>query len=107
MEQANESTNDITKKKGDNSSPSKKMSIDELLSMQSLNIFKGTIELVENNLDLVKVTPWIPVGGCLCQLAINISTSAIDSVELTGETHLCCGKTLQVVEITFMLFKMF
>jgi hypothetical protein len=77
------------------------LSVDELFDLQSRHHIKGTVEPVGDDGQLVKVTPWFPFSGCLCQLALVVPKAVIDKVKPTGESHQCCGKTLQVVEITF------
>lgn len=79
----------------------KRFSIDELLSEQSNPSFQATIEKVEGKDDLVKVTPWTASAGCLCHLAINIPKASLDGATPTGDMHVCCGKSLKVVELHF------
>jgi len=79
----------------------KKLTIDELLSLQSKTINQCTIEQVENDNKLVKLTPWIKDQGCMCHYALNIPKAFIGSVTATGEIHYCCNKKLQVVEVDF------
>lgn len=76
------------------------ISVDELLSQQSRDIFKATIEPLEDD-SMVSVTPYIIGRGCQCQFALRLSKSAIAGVTPSGETHICCGKTLLVVAISF------
>lgn len=77
------------------------MSVDDLFELQSKLHVKGMVEPVDDDGANVKVTPWLPVVGCLCQLAFTLPKAAIESVEPTSETRSCCGKTLQIVEINF------
>jgi hypothetical protein len=80
----------------------KKMTVDELFAEQSKSMSQltATIEPVENTSN-VKVTPWTPNGGCHCHLAIEISKTDLSGVTPTGDVHVCCGKTLKVVELHF------
>jgi hypothetical protein len=79
----------------------KRISIDELLNEQSNPSLQATVEKIEGNEDLVKVTPWTASGGCLCHLAINIPKASLEGATATGNTHVCCGKSLRVVELHF------
>ena len=76
-------------------------SLDELLEVQSRQEFKGTIEGIEGKPGAVKITPWVPVAGCLCHMAVVVPREAIIGVMMTEDTHFCCGKTLRVVEVDF------
>lgn len=78
-----------------------KMSLDELLSHQSLLTSVATVEAVEDEENLVKITPWVRGVGCLCNLALKLPKESIASVTPTGDMHFCCGKSLRVVEINF------
>jgi hypothetical protein len=78
-----------------------RISIDELLAHQESPPLRATVEPVEGTPDAVTVTPWAPAGGCLCHGALEVPKDAIEWVAMTGETHLCCGKTLPVVELGF------
>jgi hypothetical protein len=78
-----------------------KISVDDLLNSQSKSSFSATVEAVEGQPDLVKVTPWTAAAGCLCHLSVNINKASLAGVTPTGETHVCCGKTLKVVELHF------
>lgn len=76
--------------------------LEEFLRDQSAPRFTATIEAVEGKPDLVKVTPWAATTRqCFCHLAINVRKSAFESVTPTEDTHVCCGKTLTVVELHF------
>lgn len=77
------------------------MTVDQLLSQQRDVKPLATIEPVPDNPDSVKVTPWLRATGCLCSLSLIVPKAVIESVKPTGESHYCCGKRLEVVEITF------
>ncbi len=81
----------------------KRMSVDELLASQSSSnsAFRATIEPIEDAEDVVKITPWFRGVGCLCQLSLKVPKETIEWVELTDETHFCCGKSLRVAELHF------
>jgi hypothetical protein len=79
-----------------------RLSVDQLLEIQSHQSFKGTIEAVEGNSEAIKLTPWLPGAGCFCDMALNIPRSSIDSITMTDEVHMCCGKSLPVVEVNFV-----
>ena len=49
----------------------------------------------------MKITPYIPGAGCLCSLSLAVEKDAIASISRTDETHLCCGKQLSVVTVSF------
>jgi hypothetical protein len=77
--------------------------IDDLLREQEEtgNAFHVTIERTPDDDERVKITPYRADTGCLCIDAIVVPKQSIETAKRTGETHLCCGKTLQVVEVTF------
>jgi hypothetical protein len=79
-----------------------KITVDELFAEQSKSVsqLKATVEPIEDSAN-VKVTPWTPNGGCHCHLAIEIPKSDLSGVTPSGEVHVCCGKTLRVVELHF------
>lgn len=82
-------------------SSKKMMSLDELLTQQSEITLRATVEAIKGDADMVELTPYTSGVGCLCHLSINLPRASIKAVSPTGETHLCCGKTLRVVEIYF------
>jgi hypothetical protein len=84
-----------------NPTQSDPMSLDEFLTAQKTLSFVATIEEVRDHPDLVKITPWSPGAGCLCQAALEVPRDAIESVKPTGDTHYCCGHVLRVGEIQF------
>ena len=76
--------------------------LEEFLRDQSTPRFTATIEAVDGKPDVVKVTPWAATTRqCFCHLAIDVRKTAFESVTPTGDTHVCCGKTLKVVEVHF------
>ena len=75
------------------------MNLEELLSAQTKSGFRATVEAIPEKPDLVKITPWSEGVGCLCHLAMNLSKSSVEGVTPTRDTHVCCGKTLKVVEL--------
>jgi hypothetical protein len=78
------------------------VSVDEFLKDQSAPKFVATVEAIEGRPDSVKITPWLASSKeCLCHMAIVIRKTALQGVTPTGDTHLCCGKTLKVVEVHF------
>lgn len=77
------------------------VSVDEFLAQQSECELLATIEPVEDNQNLVKVTPWYPSAGCLCCYSLNISKGSIESLHLTEDRRGCCGKVLRVVGVRF------
>ena len=78
------------------------ISLDDFLENQSNQPeTRMTIEAVEGKADYVKVTPWSPHAGCLCDYAVSVPKSSIETVTPTGDTHLCCNKSLKVVTIKF------
>jgi hypothetical protein len=95
-------TRDIVSNKRGIAMATDHVSLEEFLKDQSTPRFTATIEAVEGKPDVVKVTPWAAASGqCFCHLAINVRKSAFKLVTLTGDTHVCCGKTLKVVELHF------
>lgn len=77
------------------------ISVDDLLASQSKARFNATVEAIEGEPDLVKITPWTATAGCLCHLSMNILKASLMGVTPTENTHLCCGKMLKVVELNF------
>lgn len=77
------------------------LTVEQLLQAQSQPVFRATIESIVGDATQVLVTPWVQGRGCLCQLALKIPKTAIQSLALTGESHVCCGKALQVVQVDF------
>ncbi|MBV9469487.1 MAG: hypothetical protein JOZ57_09590 [Abitibacteriaceae bacterium] len=80
--------------------PENKIGLDEFLKTQGSS-FEATVEPVEDAPDLVKVSPYVRGLGCLCQLAVKLPGTTIESVEPTSQTHHCCGKILTVVKVNF------
>jgi hypothetical protein len=79
-----------------------KISLDQLLQRQEKSsALRATIESIDGNNDVVKITPYVANVGCLCSFAINIPKKFIKTVSPTGENHICCGKQLIVVSIEF------
>jgi hypothetical protein len=79
----------------------KRLSLDDFLKEQDKATNKVTIEPIADKQDSVKLTPYIGGKGCQCNLSISVPRAAIKLVEPTGEIHLCCGKTLRVVQVEF------
>jgi hypothetical protein len=79
-----------------------KLSVDELLANQGKQgALRATIEAISDDTERVKVTPFIAGLGCLCDQALNIKKDQIESISTTDDVHICCGKRLLVVEISF------
>lgn len=74
--------------------------LDDFLKRQK-ETNKVTIEPVEGDEKLIKVTPWSKSGGCSCSRSIKVPKDAVKSVLPTGEEHLCCGKMLLVATVEF------
>jgi hypothetical protein len=83
------------------SSTAGRLSVDELLKTQSSAASAVTVEAVDGQPSLVKLTPWRSGAGCSCHLAIEVPKDSISHVVPTGTEHLCCGKVLKVVEVHF------
>jgi len=62
--------------------------------------FLATVEPISGS-DKVTLTPWQSGRGCLCHAALDLPRSAVASVTLTDNTHVCCGKQLRVVAVAF------
>jgi hypothetical protein len=77
------------------------ISVEQFLQSQAEQGFRATLEIVENQKDQIKITPFLSGQACQCSMSIKLPKASIESVTLTGETHLCCGKNLQVVEVQF------
>ena len=77
----------------------KKINIDEFLTEQSRAVLRATLEPVDDK-DKVRITPYLG-GTCGCTAALIVPKSMIAGVTPTGESHLCCGKVLRVVDIEF------
>src|SRR5712671_7376569 len=86
-----------------NSMAASTVGLDEFLSSQaqSSQEFKATIEAIEGDQGMVKITPWIEGVGCACHLAITLPKTSIESLTPTDDFHRCCGKRFRVVEVHF------
>lgn len=82
-------------------SESQELSLDELLERQRRAATLATITAVPEKKDMVKLTPWLPGGECLCHFAIVVPKRSIERLTSTRHQHLCCGKLLDVVQVTF------
>ncbi|MGF7182989.1 hypothetical protein HDF11_004518 [Tunturiibacter psychrotolerans] len=80
---------------------SKLMNVEELIASQLESVNTATVEAIDDKPAFVRVTPWTRSSGCLCHLALDIRKSLVAGVSPTGDTHVCCGKTLKVVELHF------
>lgn len=78
------------------------MDVDELLKNQSEIGKTVTVEPIPEKPEFVKITPWTKHVGCLCHLSFVVPKSSIANVVPTEDKHYCCGKTLIVVEISFV-----
>lgn len=58
-----------------------------------------TVRPVPGDDEQVTITPVDADGGCGCPSALVIPRAAVASMRLTGDTAMCCGRRLQVVEI--------
>lgn len=78
------------------------LSIDQLLAnQQQQEALRATIEAIPDDSERVKVTPFYAGLGCVCALALKVARNGIEAVTTTGDVHICCGKRLMVVEISF------
>jgi hypothetical protein len=73
--------------------------LDELLDEQDRHALTVTLERSSRGEDYVHVTPFAAGTGCSCQLALDLKRDLISSIVRTGETHICCGKRLAVVQV--------
>ena len=78
-----------------------RMTVDALLLSRPMGDFRRQLRQLRGSPRWVTITPWTPKGGCLCQLAMVIPRSALESVTPTGEVHVCCGKRSEAVELHF------
>ena len=78
-----------------------KITVDDLLTGQSKQTFRATVEAIESQPSMVKITPWTAASGCLCHLSVQVAKASLEGVTPTGDTHECCGKTLKVVQLHF------
>lgn len=79
-----------------------RISLDDLLAQQSLpEPLLATVEPIAGDADRVRITPFLTGKGCSCSSSLNVLKTHIEAVQTTGQTHLCCGKKLMVVEIVF------
>jgi hypothetical protein len=85
----------------DNKPTSNTISLSDLLLSQKQAGTMATIETVESDDTAIKITPWIPNVGCHCNSALTVKKVSIKELKLTGESHVCCGKRLKVVEVSF------
>lgn len=77
------------------------MSLDEFFTLQARTSVRATLEPIEGDDINLKITPWLEGEGCLCAYALTIPRKALRQVSPTGESHICCGKRLLVVEVEF------
>jgi hypothetical protein len=77
------------------------VTVDQLLENQAQQGLRATVEAVDNHKEQVKITPFLAGRGCQCHMGIRLPKDTIQSLTITGETHQCCGKVLQVVEVHF------
>jgi hypothetical protein len=75
-------------------------SLDELLASQSRRRNLAVIDAIEGDDENVTVT-WSTHAGCLCHLSIRVPKKAIAGITMAEETHECCGKPLNVVDVQF------
>jgi hypothetical protein len=76
------------------------ISVDEFLKNHSDAPLQVTIEASADSTK-VRLTPWTASGGCNCGAALELPKSTIESVELAGDIHRCCGKALRVANVHF------
>lgn len=76
------------------------LKLDDFLKRQK-ETNKVTIETVEGDEKLIKLTPWSKSAGCSCSRSIKLPKEAVKSVSPTGEEHFCCGKMLFVSTVEF------
>lgn len=79
------------------------ISVDDFLN-QSQSESSQFLALVEENKadpSKVKVTPYLSDKKCGCSGSLLINKDAIENLELTDLSHLCCGKNHKVVKINF------
>jgi hypothetical protein len=82
--------------------PNDPIPIDDFLERQSKPVrLLVTIEAVSDDDERVKVTPYVAEVGCLCSRALTVRKDVIESVTITDDVHVCCGKRLTVVEVAF------
>lgn len=72
-----------------------------MANQEKQDAFRATIEAIPDDRERVKVTPFIDGLGCLCDQALNLKKDQIESISITDDVHICCGKRILVVEISF------
>lgn len=78
------------------------ISLEDLLARQEQPVgLLATVEAVADRPDRVKVTPYLSQAGCQCAHSLTIPKEAIEELTTTEEFHLCCGKKLMVVQVSF------
>jgi hypothetical protein len=78
--------------------------LEKFLNEQDDRQKRGPLEAIVERVSSsthVRVTPWLKGQGCLCDAAVELPKSSIESVVKTSEVHVCCGKKQPVVELTF------
>lgn len=74
--------------------------LDEVLEEQNRDRLLFTVREVEDQPDLVKITPYTKGGGCSCgAISMMMPKEIIESVTITEMQHLCCGQSFAVVEL--------
>lgn len=78
------------------------VTISDLLERQMKPRALVTLQQVDSDESMVKVTPWTPgAHGCQCSRAVNLTRKAIRRIQPTGQQLFCCGQTLEVVRVEF------
>jgi hypothetical protein len=79
------------------------ISLDEFLTTESEKRFLCIIEPVPGHSEKIKVAPWLSeLQGCSCGSSFVVDKSAVESVVLTGQSTVCCGKIHKLVEAHFV-----
>ena len=79
-----------------------KQSLNDFFESQAVidSVLLATVEPIKST-EKVMVTPWQPLGGCLCDAALELPRTDIASVRRTDQSHSCCGQSKSVVEVEF------
>ena len=78
------------------------VSVDEFLkASESRSGWLATVEAVDGDDSVVRVSPVMKGGGCACSAAMRVPKSAIAGLRRTAETHTCCGRVHDLVEVRF------
>lgn len=76
-----------------------KVTLDDFFSKHKAAPLRATLE--EVGASDIKLTPWRSGAGCLCDAALTLPRTVIESVTPTDDSHECCEHTRRVCIVEF------